>query len=387
MSMTMLGRTISLCFSVLVSLGAVACGVAGVGTDPGKNGKPAALRVAWHVNTQANAGSFFLGTPAVMDGVVFLEDGNTVLALDAATGEKRWARPVRVAPIAPARAVLASKGFVYVSEVDSVLCMRASDGSTVWNFHPDSQAVGVFPSLDDRAFYTGQRGIPIVYALDITTGRLLWKTNIGVGWGYPGHVTGTAVSGDTVYVAARRYLTQNGYKDHGTLVALDRMDGHELWRYEETDDFTGLEDAPVVSGQYLVVSDLIGNSVFAFDRFALREVWRLPRSTNGPDALPIVSGGDVYIGSEDTFAYRVDLATGAIRWKQGAGGSIGGIALCDGHVFLQAFMIQRHDMAQGAYTGYLNYVPERGPFTSNIATDGKKIYFAGEDGVYGVWCT
>ena len=371
--------------TVCVATAVMAAWACQTGTEPG-GGKLSALQVAWHVETAANMVSFFLGTPAVDGGLVFVEDGNTVLALDAATGAKRWVRSVRIAPIPAARALLTHNGVVYVSEVDSVLAMRESDGVTIWNFHPDSQAV-VYPALDDRALYTGQRGVPIVYALGLTDGRLLWKTNISKAWPYRGFITGTAASGDTVYVAARKFLAENGYIAQGVLVALDRTDGHELWRYETPGQQGGLEDAPVVAGRYLVVSDLIGNSAFAYDRFALKEVWRLPRSTNGSLTPPVVINDDVFLGSADTYLYDIDLTSGSVKWKQTPGGSIGGTTYCAGQVFIQADMIQRRDPQRGgAYTGYVNYVPGKGPFTSNLASDGTRVYVTGEDGVYAINC-
>lgn len=364
--------------------GAWSCHDTPVGTE--QNGRPAALRVVWHRHTAASPSSFFLGTPTVDNGLLFLEDGNTVLALDVETGATRWSRPVRVSPVAPARVVLARDGRVYVSEVDSVLAMRESDGQTIWNFRPDSQAV-VYPSVDDQALYTGQRGIPIVYALDIQDGHLRWKTNIGIGWTYPGHVTGTAVSGDTVYVAGRKNLAQNGYISKGIIVALDRNDGHELWRYETPGQYGGLIDAPRVVGNYLLVSDLLGNAFFSYDRFALKEIWRIKSPDNGPLNTPIVVNDTVYAGSADRFLYAVDLTTGSQLWKDGDAGSIGGTAYCGGQVFIEVAMLQRRDPAHlGAYTGYVNYDPKTGPFTSNLATDGKNVYFAGEDGVYSVGC-
>ena len=350
------------------------------------NGKPQRLSLRWHVPTQANEVSFFLGTPALEDGVMYLEDGNSVLALDAATGRKLWARPVRKSPIAPARNLVVRLGKVFVSEVDSVLAMDAKDGHTIWNFHPETQAV-VFASADDKALYTGQRDIPIVYALELTDGHPLWRTNIGAGWTYPGHVEGTVVSGDTVYVAARKWLAQNGYIGQGVLVALDRNDGHEFWRYETPGTNGGLEDAPVVAGNLLVVSDLIGNGFFAYDRFARRLVWRVQGRDNGPSNPPVVVGDDVFVGSNDRYLYAADLKTGALKWEQIAGGSIGGTAFCAGQVFVQVQMIQRRDPARrGSYSGAFNYDPQAGPFTSNLISDDKNIYFAGEGGVYAVAC-
>lgn len=367
-----------------LALGAWACGGNG-STDLGGGGQPAALEVLWHTETAATDISFFQGTPAIDNGVVFVEDGNTVLALEAATGTKLWARSVRVAPIPAARALLAHNGTVYLSEVDSVLAMRESDGSTIWNFHPDSQAV-VYPSIDDRALYTGQRGIPFVYALSLPDGHALWKVNIGAGWTYPGFVNGTAVSGDTVYVAGRKFLAQNGYISKGVLVALDRRDGHELWRYETPGQNGGLQDAPVVAGNLVVTSDLIGNGVFAYDRFALREVWRVRRVDNGPLTPPVVVGSVVYSGSADTYLYAIDLQSGAIKWQQKGGGSISGTAFCGGQVFVQDEGLRRRDPERdGAYTGALN--TGQWPLTSNLTSDGNRLYFTGENGVYAIKCS
>ena len=317
---------------------------------------------------------------------MYLEDGNTVLALDAASGRRLWARPVRKAPIAPARNLVVRQGKVFVSEVDSVLAMNARDGHTIWSFHPDRQAV-VFASADERALYTGQRDIPVVYALDLTNGRRLWRTNIATGWNYPGHVNGTAVSGDTVYVAARKWLAQNGYIGQGVLVALDRNNGHEFWRYETPGTNGGLEDAPVVAGNLLVVSDLVGNGFFAYDRFARRLAWRVQGHDNGPLNPPVVVGDDVFVGSANGHLYAANLRTGTLKWDQNLVGSIGGTAFCAGQVFVQVQMIQRRDpLRAGSYSGAFNYDPQIGPFTSNLASDGNNIYFAGEGGAYAVAC-
>jgi outer membrane protein assembly factor BamB len=291
-----------------------------------------------------------------------------------------------VNPIAPARNLVVRDGRVFVSETDSVLAMDVADGHTLWNFHPDSQAV-VYASVDERAVYTGQSDVPFVYALDVVDGHLRRKVNIGSGWGFPGHVVGTAVSGDTVYVAARKWLAENGYIGQGVLVALDRNTGHEFWRYETPGTDGGLEDGPVVAGNLVIVTDLIGNGFFAYDRFAKRLVWRVEGSDNRPVSPPVIVGDDVYVGSANKHLYAVNRLTGAFEWDVTPGGSISGTAYCAGEVFVQAGQIQRRGPARaGAYSGAYDYDPEVGPFTSNIATDGKTIYFAGEGGVYAVAC-
>lgn len=376
----MRSRTVSVAFGLFASSGVVSCSF---GTDA--NRKPVSLSLIWHAVTQANEVSFFTGTPAVSDGTVYLEDGNTVLALDAKTGAKKWARIVRITPIAPARNLVVRDSRVFMSETDSVQALDIRDGHTIWSFHPDGQAI-VYASADDRAFYTGQRDIPFVYALDIADGHIIWKVNIGLGWTFPGIIRGTAVSGDTVYITARKWLAQNGYIGQGVLVALDRTDGHELWRYETPGTNGGLQDAPVVAGNLLVVSDLVGNAFFAYDRFAKQLVWRVQGKDNGPLTPPVVVGDDVYVGSANTHLYAVNLQTGSVKWDVTPGGYIAGTAFCGGQVFIQAYQIQRRNAADGAFTGVYNYNPDIGPFTSNIATDGTNIYFAGEGGVYALAC-
>lgn len=380
-------KTLALCTGLSALLTGGACRATDVVS--GGSDKPDKLTVAWSVPFFNPASDIFIGTPAVDAGTLFIEDGNEVVAVDANTGVKRWSRPVRVNPVPAAEVILAKDGKVYISEVDSVLAMSAADGTTIWNFRPDKAAAGVYASLDDRALYTGQREIPVVYALSLTDGRLLWKTNIGPDWQYPGFVVGTAVSGDTVYVAGRRYLAQNGYIAKGILVALDRNDGRELWRYESSGpgNLSGLQGAPVVAGQYLVVSDLNGQAFFAYDRFALREVWRIQSTDrNGPLTPPVVVGNRVYVGSADTNAYAVDLNTGAVIWKQNLGGSLYGTAYCAGSVFINANVnLQRRDTAAGRYTGAFNPGNNR-RFSSNIVSDGVRVYLMGAGGTTAVNC-
>src|SRR5213595_1608549 len=108
-------ETINLLVRVVFALVAVGV-IVSCNSSAGVDGKPAQLRLVWHAVTQASDVNFFLGTPAVSAGVLYLEDGNTVLALDAKTGAKKWARPVRVHPVAPARNLVVRAGRVFVSE-------------------------------------------------------------------------------------------------------------------------------------------------------------------------------------------------------------------------------------------------------------------------------
>lgn len=262
----------------LMSVGIAACwSLAGgcselaVTSDP----RPLTLRPVWTAPL-TQSGGFWLGQPAVDGGRLFVQAGNQLVGLDAATGAVLWARGVRVAAVPPPTTLLATGGLVFVSEVDSVLAVEGSSGRTVWAFHPDSQAV-VAPALDGATLYTGQRGLPVVYALDRADGHLRWRTDVdpGRGTGYPALVQGAAVSGDTVYVAVRRALAPTFYTTAGLLVALDRRDGRTLWRYDLAEGgHHGFTTGPLLAGRLVIVGDFDGQAVLAYDPAAGAVAWR-----------------------------------------------------------------------------------------------------------------
>jgi len=339
----------------------------------------------WHTKTEATSTFFWQGQPAVDAGLVFIEDAEKVMALDAETGTVRWSRAVRHNPVGAAQLLLAQAGRVFVSEVDSILALSQADGHTLWKVIPDSSAARAYPSADENTYYTGQAGKPIVYAIDIASGSVKWKINVGPDWQFRAFVDGTAVSGDTLYVTVERWLAVNGYISSGLVVALDRNDGHQLWRYETETQTNGFQNPPVVAGRTLVINDPIGKRFFALDRFTQQLLWHVTSNINGSISTPVVVGIDVFVGSADSFVYDVDLLTGAIKWTQGTGGSISGTTFCQGSVFINNYSIERRDpKAGGKLTGYVH--SNGALFTSQLATDGQRIFFTGYDGAYGTKC-
>jgi outer membrane protein assembly factor BamB len=349
------------------------------------NERPTQLRLIWHTATEASPDRYWFGQPALDNGKLFVEDANKVAAFDAVTGRALWARPVRMGSVPVAEAVLARGGKVYVAEVDSILAMDALDGHTLWNVRPDSQAAGAFPAVDDDALYAGQRGIPTVYAIAVADGRLLWKKNVGQGWTFAGHVMGIAVSGDTAYVNVWRFLTLNGYLSQGVLVALDRRNGSELWRYESPDTASGFHFPPAVSGRSIVVSDLQGGRTLGLDRFTKQLLWTVPHHTN---STPVIVGDTVFGASNDLYVWAARLSTGALLWeKKTGGGSFFASTYCAGGVIANEGMLQRLEASSGAYTGAFNVrLDEQGIYTSALVTDGTKVFFTGQGGVYAVAC-
>ena len=335
------------------------------------------------VSTPTTAGYDWVGgTPAVDGGRVFVQEANNLVGLDAATGRRLWSRRIRIAPAPGPTTLVAGGGRVFVSETDSIMAVDAATGTTIWSVHPDSQAV-VVPALDDASFYTGQRTIPVVYAIARDNGFVRWKVNVGTGYTFPAYVHGVGVSGDTVYVAVERYTSVNGVNASGVLVALDRRDGRELWRYETPSGQHYFRGAPVPAGRLVIVSDFFSGDVVAVDVTTHREVWRT--ATGGPDGVYLV-GQTIFVSGIDQKARALDLATGAVKWTADTQSSDFGYGACGANFMVSAVTLSRFDGTTGALTGRSGGGGGI-DFVSYVATDGTRGYVASSNGVYAFPCS
>ena len=71
---------------------------------------------------------------------------------------------------------------------------------------------------------------------------------------------------------------------------------------------------PVVSGQHLLLSSTVSESVCAFNTRTGRREW--VSLTDGPVRFaPAIEGGRVYVTSDDGYLYCLDLQTGQRIWR------------------------------------------------------------------------
>lgn len=151
---------------------------------------------------------------AVSDGVVVVADeSGTLAAVDAATGDERWARSLGHA--APSTAPVATDGRLYLgSEDGGVRVLTAAGGDVVWT--QDAVAGGPVAVGDGSVFVAGKDAIA---ALDAADGAIQWRNgSLDVDPVPP------AVTDDAVFIGD----ASDG--DEPLLVALDRKTGDELWR-------------------------------------------------------------------------------------------------------------------------------------------------------------
>jgi outer membrane protein assembly factor BamB len=302
-------------------------------------------------------GNAVLSSPAVVDGTVYVgsTDGK-VYALDAATGQVRWAYPTDGA-IHSSPAV--ADGAVYVgSNDDDIYAINAVTGRILWRQDLKNK-VASSPAVAHGIVYVGSNDHD-VYAFSAATGRVEWirQTNGSV-------ESSPVVSGATVYVGS----------DDGRIYALNAAHGGILWT-RPTGGF--VQSSPVVADGLVYVGSNDGR-LYALS--SLNGEVRWSRPTGGPVGYssPTLADGMVFIGSTDGDVSRFDAATGRPEWAFPAGGSvISRPAVADGIVYagskddkLYALSARNGDLRWSYLTG--------SSVESSPAVSGGLVYFGSDD--------
>ena len=243
----------------------------------------------------------------------------TVFALDPRTGRERWRSlaPARFGPVSVGR------DNVYVPSDRGLFAIERATGRKRWQarFSPGAGetasiagATVVFAGVE---ITSGKFG---VFALDAASGALRWRVDLPP---TPGVRSGTAATGDRVFVTRWETALDAAAPGVPTLRAYDLASGEERWVFRaDTSEAagqtaaTGSLTAPVVAGDMV----LFGVAVRA--------------AASG-------SGGDM------DGLYAVDRASGALRWRAASSLPIrSASAVLDGTIYVMGGV-----RARGGATG------------------------------------
>jgi outer membrane protein assembly factor BamB len=366
--------------------------------------------------------------PQVANGTVYLASaallgGGFVYALDADTGKTRWSFDTVTDPvgekiidggawnppaIGPDGTVYIGTGNMYQPAsvaldhpgrrlyTDSTLALDGKTGKLRWyyqavpnDFHDwDMQLSPIYARAGGHELIVDAGKMGYVYAMDASSGTLVWKTKVGVHNGHdqdgtralqhklklrfpltvePGIVGGVetnmAVADGVVYVPvanlASEWKTRNtglGSANFGAgsgeMLALDLASGRVLWD-------TKLPQMP--DGDATVVNDLVFTTTFDGYLVALNRndgsiVWRqkLPAFTNAPVAIvgdTLITAASFPGGKGQTtevIAFRLG-AHGSLTPAAGTGGMTGGSA--NGAVLFTQNCASCHTLAAAHATG------------------------------------
>jgi len=262
------------------------------------------------------------GTPAVMDGRVYIDQNENLYALDAETGDLLWEVELNTGSVGPK--VYDGKVFVIGSETRAI---DAENGEKLWS--SEYGTYGDSGAVADGEVYVGQRAL---HSLDAETGEENWSVELDDGHLIFGQTVAdgllyTGTSGNTVYAVntdngeviwevedfpahatyavraypavdeKRVYFTEAPRIGDRTLHAMDKQTGEELWSYNEARDTPAIVDGVV----YLQRRDIV-----ALDAETGDEIFNSPSMSL--TTSPVVVDGRIYAGGDfhNIVAYSTD---------------------------------------------------------------------------------
>lgn len=329
----------------------------------------------------------WMGIPAALGNLVFMDVQNSIRAYEVASGSEVWSTPVRTVLVPESQNLVASSGLVLVADPSGVIALDALTGNYRWKVSPDDSIIQALGAADENTYFTGTRG-QNVHALSLPAGTILWSTHLsGPDW-VKANVIGVAVSGDTVFASGVIRRTAAVVPRDIFVVALDRRNGRELWRYET--NYGGdhvLYAAPQVTPELVLLPDERERVVFALDRATGARRWGAYTDSlwGGPHEKPFVADGVVYFGSYDQYIYAVSLATGGLIWKTKTVASIRHVVACGEYVFGDNQGVEVLDRRTGRLIREVVADDDDFPSSNFLVLD-DRVIFSGVAAIYALRC-
>ena len=284
-------------------------GVALVGANLHRTGVydtegPALGKLKWKFKTGERQAS----PPVVFDGIVYVGGWNSSFyALDAETGGVIWEF---VAGDKRYSEAVVADGIVYSGGTEGYMyALDAKTGKEKWRFKVDGYRLPVpggalFDDVDSPVVYSGviyfSSNDGNLYAVDSTTGRLLWKYNTeSIIFSFP------IISGGLVY------FDDGSGGDARHIFALDAKTGQERWQFTTLSGaiYLSLDSGILYAGGW-------GDKLYAIDAATGEQLWVFSTGTrNYFGTIPAVYNGMVYAGSSNGYLYALDAITGEKIWE------------------------------------------------------------------------
>jgi outer membrane protein assembly factor BamB len=182
-----------------------------------------------------------------------------------------------------------------VTSLTQVAAFSTSTGRQLWTFDaPSGFLSNPIAASSSRVYISADEGP--VFALDVTTGALLWQRELGGSFG-----GGPTVTGGVVYVPG-------GIRLH----ALDAATGTTVWDVVASQNSAANISTPAVSGGFVVVNTAFGAR--AFTQSSGEAVWMhdFPRFSNSGAAIV----GNAVFAVAGRQVVKLDLATGEVIWRK-----------------------------------------------------------------------
>jgi eukaryotic-like serine/threonine-protein kinase len=264
-----------------------------------------------HLVWQQNLEGAFFSAPVLSNDVIYAgsTSGGSLLALNAQSGSLIWKANIGqdlndMTPVVVGRVVFVAANSTWL------LALDAAHGKVLWRTNLN-EVIKSAPTYASGLVLVNASAT--TYALDARTGLVRWRFH-ETGSGWPTSASPT-VQGQLVYVA-------QGTKP--IVYALNLATGKQVWAYAvAANNNTRLISTPVVAGPDIVAGTWDGR-LFALNALSGALAWTynvnaaLPRGA-APDGIagsPAASNGVVYMGTYDGDVLALDVQTGRLLWAR-----------------------------------------------------------------------
>ncbi len=263
----------------------------------------------WTFKTQEGSTS-----PTVSNDIVYIGDRRPsafFYAFDANTGQKKWERNGLEQGRYDTSPTI-SDNYVYTVTWNNIIALDEKTGTTKWVYKiPGAFAMTSSPSVVNDILYVGGDQANKFYALNATTGDIIWT-----------YASKYTCSSSPTVVNNLVYLVDN----FGVLV-LDAKTGIKKWE-KRVDNIT--RDVTVVDGiVYATGAGIIldytnkkwSDKVYAFDAITGEAKWTFSSDYtdttvgySGSTVAPTIANNEVYVSFRNVF-YSINAKTGVKNWE------------------------------------------------------------------------
>jgi outer membrane protein assembly factor BamB len=256
------------------------------------------------------------GSIAVVDGRLYTmarQPENSVVCLDANTGDRVWLCPVKTWSRDPTPAVESNRVYVFASEdKPRAYCVDAKTGRLLWE--------RVLPKpTGDRQY--GHAGSPLLWqdlivlnagggaALNKQSGEVVWQHE-----GFPGLATPVLF-----HWKGKPCVAIFGGDQ---LIAREARGGQELFRIPwKTSLAVNAADPIIMEEKIFLCSDYgLGRALYDFSNGPPKPVWEFGKGEGHAYSSGFLLEGHLYCFTANHFV-SLDLATGQPRWRREGSGS------------------------------------------------------------------
>ncbi len=224
----------------------------------------------------------------------------TLYAIDAAVGSTRWS--VRITPDGSPQTPFAGFGNVYLNDVNA-RAFNAQNGAAVWTQNSPPATTTTPVGFNGMVLAGGSNGTFL--ARNANNGTLVWQSAPIPNFNPSRGVVATEGGVSRVYFGG--CCSDNVY-------ALNATTGALLWQ-THLGSSAGTVAAPTVDvSRGLVYVASTDQEVYALDAVSGQVVWFFFAGA-AVEGSPCVSNGLVYFGSDGGKFYALDASTGSLRWS------------------------------------------------------------------------